>query len=301
MLFDISKAEIEILNDELFTKKQVSFSVLRLDKIHPVVSGNKLFKLRYFLEEAIASEQKAILTFGGPWSNHLAATAYACHSVGLKSIGIVRGEEPVSLSFTLQQCIAYGMQLKFVPRQVYALKEDPSFTSSLKKEYGECCIVPEGGYHPTGAQGAALIMELATNKNYSHICTASGTATTLAGLLTATTAGQTIVGIPVLKDMTDTNARIQYLAGEKARGNLQLLNDYHFGGYAKKTPELLRFMNECWIKYHLPLDFVYTAKMLYGVTDSIRNDRFVKGSDILCLHTGGLQGNKSLPLNTLLF
>ncbi|HMK02751.1 MAG TPA: pyridoxal-phosphate dependent enzyme [Ferruginibacter sp.] len=300
MLFDISKAHIEVLNDDLFTHKQVSVSVLRLDKIHPVVSGNKLFKLHYFLDEAVASAHRTILTFGGPWSNHLAATAFACHTIGLKSIGIVRGEAPASLSFTLQQCMTYGMQLKFISRQAYDLKEDPLFTNALKKEFGECCIVPEGGYHPSGASGAALIMELAGNKKYSHTCTAVGTATTLAGLLTAAAPGQTIVAVPVLKNMTDTNERIRYLAGI-TKGNLQVLNDYHFGGYAKKNSELIQFMNECWIKYRLPLDFVYTAKMLYGVKDSIKHDCFPKGSDILCLHTGGLQGNRSLPLKTLLF
>ncbi|MBL0183543.1 MAG: pyridoxal-phosphate dependent enzyme [Chitinophagaceae bacterium] len=301
MLFDISNAGIEMLPDDQFQQKQVAVSVLRLDKIHPVVSGNKLFKLHYFLQEALLSSHKTILTFGGAWSNHLAATAYACSFLGLKSIGIVRGEEPAELSHTLQQCLNDGMQLKFISRQQYAQNDNAEFIQSLKNEFGEWILVPEGGYHPLGAKGAALIMEL-TSKNYSHICTAMGTATTLAGLLMAAEPFQKIIGIPVLKGMTDMEQRLQYLTGYKTLpGNFELLDDYHFGGYAKKTGELIQFMNQCWQQYQLPLDFVYTAKMFYAVTDQVKKDHFPKGSNILCLHTGGLQGNRSLPANTLNF
>ena len=132
MLFDISKAGIDVLHDDLFIQKQVSLSVLRLDKIHPVVSGNKLFKLHYFLEEATQSSHKTILTFGGAYSNHLAATAFACAALNLKSIGIVRGEQPADLSPTLQQCINDSMQLKFIPRQEFAEKENKTFIRSLQ-------------------------------------------------------------------------------------------------------------------------------------------------------------------------
>jgi 1-aminocyclopropane-1-carboxylate deaminase len=302
MLFDISKARIELLNDALFEEKQVNVSVLRLDQIHPVVSGNKLFKLHYFLLNALQSSHKTILTFGGAWSNHLAATAYACSLLGLKSIGIVRGEEPIQLSTTLQQCKDDGMQLKFISRQQFAKKDDAAFIRSLQNQTGGCTIVPEGGYHPLGAKGAALIMDLANDKDYTHLCTAMGTATTIAGLLMAASPTQIITGIPVLKGITDMEERINYLAGYNSLPrNFELLNDYHFGGYAKKTGELIQFMNQCWLQHKLPLDFVYTAKMFYAVTDSIRNDHFRKGSNILCLHTGGLQGNRSLPVNTLTF
>ena len=301
MLFDISNAAIEMLPNDLFQQKQVTVSVLRIDKIHPVVSGNKLFKLHFFLQEALQTSHKTILTFGGAYSNHLAATAYACSVLGLKSIGIIRGEEPAELSHTLLQCLNEGMQLKFISRQQYAENDDAEFIQSLKNEFGECTLVPEGGYHPLGAKGAALIMDL-VGKNYSHICTAMGTATTLAGLLRRAEPFQKIIGIPVLKGMTDMEERLLHLTGNKTLpGNFDLLDDYHFGGYAKKTDELIQFMNQCWQQYQLPLDFVYTAKMLYAVTDQVKKDRFPKGSNILCLHTGGLQGNRSLPANTLNF
>jgi 1-aminocyclopropane-1-carboxylate deaminase/D-cysteine desulfhydrase-like pyridoxal-dependent ACC family enzyme len=302
MFFDISKADIEELDDDLFLREQVSVSVLRLDKIHPVVSGNKLFKLHYFLQEAILSDHKTILSFGGAYSNHLAATAFTCKVLNLKCIGIVRGEQPGQLSPTLQQCINDGMQLKFITRQEYEVKENTGFISSLQNEFGEFILVPEGGYHPLGAKGAALIMYLFNPGNYTHICTATGTVTTLAGLLTVAKPELTISGIPVLKGMTESNERIKYLANmNTVPKNLQILEGYHFGGYAKKTDQLIQFMNFCWQQYQLPLDFVYTAKMLFAVTDCVKNKHFPRGSKILCLHTGGLQGNKSLPLNTLLF
>ncbi|MFM6923859.1 MAG: 1-aminocyclopropane-1-carboxylate deaminase/D-cysteine desulfhydrase [Ferruginibacter sp.] len=302
MLPDISKANIEVLHDELFIQKQVTVSVLRLDKIHPVISGNKLFKLHYFLEEALAAKQDTILTFGGAYSNHLAATAFVCKALHLKSIAVVRGEKPAVLSSTLQQCVKNGMKLKFISRELYAQKDQVVLFEELKNELSNCMIVPEGGYAPAGAKGAALIMDLIKYNSYTHICTASGTATTTAGLLLAVKPGQIVVSLPVLKGMTDNKTRIKELTGNTDDfKNLLILDDYHFGGYAKKTSELIDFMNDCWEKYKLPLDFVYTAKMLYGIIDSIKKDRFEKGSKILCVHTGGLQGNKSLPLKSLLF
>jgi 1-aminocyclopropane-1-carboxylate deaminase len=308
MLFDTSKAVIEELHDDLFTQKQVTLSAFRLDKIHPLVSGNKIFKLHYFLEEALQSEHsagscgKTILTFGGAYSNHLAATAFACKALQLKSIGIVRGEKPAQLSPTLQQCMQDGMRLHFISRQQYAKKEEAAFVNDLKNEFGNCIIIPEGGYHPLGAKGAALIMDLVKDNHYTHICTATGTATTLAGILMAAKPEQNIVSFPVLKGIRDNKTRIKELTGiTHDFKNLLILDNYHFGGYAKKTDELINFMNHCWLQYGLPLDFVYTAKMFFGIIDSIKNDTFEKGSKILCVHTGGLQGNKSLSLNSLLF
>ena len=302
MLFDTSEANIEELHNDLFTKKQVTVSVLRLDKIHPVISGNKLFKLHYFLKEAIESRHKTIVTFGGAYSNHLAATAHACNLLQLKSIGIVRGEKPEQLSHTLEQCIRDGMQLKFISRQQYAQKQSPAGINELKIEFGECIVVPEGGYHPLGARGAALIMDLIKDNNYTHICTASGTATTLAGILLAAKPTQHVLSVPVLKGITDNKVRVNELTGNSSNiKNLVVLNDYHFGGYAKKTEALISFINDCWLQYKLPLDFVYTAKMFFAVADCVKNHQFEKESKILCIHTGGLQGNKSLPLNSLLF
>jgi 1-aminocyclopropane-1-carboxylate deaminase/D-cysteine desulfhydrase-like pyridoxal-dependent ACC family enzyme len=253
------------------------------------------------LQEAQQSNHKTILTFGGAYSNHLVATAFACQAYGLKSIGIVRGERPATISETLQHCYNYGMQLKFISRDEYDKKEEQYFINDLLTEFGASVIVPEGGYHPSGAKGAALIGELIKENNYSHICSATGTATTVAGLL-LTKGDQKIIGVPVLKGMTDIEERIRFLCSNNYKNKrLEIFNNYHFGGYAKKTPELIQFMNYLWQQHHLPTDFVYTAKLFFAVYDKIKNNHFAEGSNILCLHTGGLQGNNSLPSGTLLF
>jgi 1-aminocyclopropane-1-carboxylate deaminase len=300
MPFNISDIPVERLQDELFTRKNVTVDVLRLDTIHPVVSGNKLFKLHYFLQQAQASTHKTIVTFGGAYSNHLVATAFACREYGLKSIGIVRGEKPALLSPTLQHCIAYGMQLKFISRALYDTKEEPAFIDTLLTEFGQYTIIPEGGYHPDGAKGASMIMNRVKD-NYSQLCIAIGTATTVAGLL-LNSSNATVIAVPVLKGMTDIPRRIDFLCGNRIEKNrLQILDDYHFGGYAKKTTALISFMNYLWQQHHLPTDFVYTAKLFFAVYDKIKKDHFAEGSTILCLHTGGLQGNNSLQAGLLLY
>jgi 1-aminocyclopropane-1-carboxylate deaminase len=301
MLFNTSTICTDKLANKLFAKKDIAVSVIRLDKIHPVISGNKFFKLHYFLEDCLNSTHKTIITFGGAYSNHLIATAFSCHAAGLKSIGIVRGEKPAILSHTLKQCIEYGMQLRFISREAYAQKDNDNFIEALTAKLGEHILIPEGGFHPLGAKGAALIMETIETTS-THICCATGTATTIAGLLINAAAHQQIVSINTLKGVSDTYERISFLTGNKANTEqLLLLNDYHFGGYAKQTPELIAFMNDIYHQYQLPTDFVYTAKMLFGVFDAINKGLFPEGSKISCLHTGGLQGNLSLPYNTLMF
>lgn len=301
MHFNILHTPVDVLKSIVFSTMGLRVSVLRLDKIHPIISGNKIFKLHYFLKEALASQHKTIATFGGAYSNHLAATAYACKTAGIKCIGIVRGEQAAALSHTLQFCTKTGMELQFVSRELYAEKETSPFVEQLKNEHGGCTIIPEGGYGIKGAKGAALIHELIQPATYTHICTAAGTATTTAGVLMGA-ATETIICVPVLKGMTDMEERIaQCTNGNFKKNQLLVFTDYHFGGYAKKTPELIAFMNELWQQYRLPTDFVYTAKMMYAITDKIKQGYFAAGSNILCLHTGGLQGNLSLPKGSLLY
>lgn len=298
MLFNTSNISIDTISNDCFIKKNVSLSVLRLDKIHPIVSGNKLFKLHYFLEEAMASSMKGILTFGGAYSNHLVATAFACKAAGLKSVGFVRGEKPLILSHTLSTCIEYGMQLNFISRLEYDKKEEWNFLKHLLEEWKDFLVVPEGGYHAKGAAGAALIANF-IKEDVTHICTALGTATTLAGLIIAAKDNQQVIGVPVLKGMTDITERVNYLTN--SQHTFQLLDEYHFGGYAKKKPALIHFMNQLYQQHNLPTDFVYTGKMMFGIFDAVEKGYFPPGSNISCLHTGGLQGNISLPLGTLIF
>lgn len=301
MLLDFTNITTEHLHNDLIESKGISLSVLRLDKIHPIISGNKLFKLYYFLEAAKNTPGAPVITFGGAYSNHLVATAFACKKYGIASVGIVRGEEPANLSHTLANCIGYGMQLKFISREQYALKDSDHFKAYLKELFGHCIIIPEGGFSAPGAEGASMIMDL-INEDTTHICSAVGTATTIAGLIKKSKDDQKIVAIPVLKGMADITERINYLLQDNTMLNkLHTESGYHFGGYAKSNPALFGFMNTLFEQHHLPTDFVYTGKMMYAVFDLIKKDFFDPGSKILCLHTGGLQGNLSLQKGVLTF
>jgi 1-aminocyclopropane-1-carboxylate deaminase len=301
MFLPTGNISFEKLESDLLSEKVVSVTLLRLDKIHKEVSGNKLFKLHYFIEACLQTTHKTILTFGGAFSNHLVATAFLCKEKGIKSIGVVRGEEPKTFSHTLLRCKELGMELKFVTRSAYKEIDNYEFIEELKQEYGLSTIVPEGGYAVEGMKGAALIMNLLDNKEYSHICTCVGTATTLSGLLKNNKTDAKIIAVPAIKNMTDILARVLQLTGLTHEENLTIFGDYHFGGYAKYNTELITFMNTFYTEYTIPTDFVYTAKMMFAIFDKIKEGYFPKGSKIICLHTGGLQGNASLPKGTLIF
>ncbi len=276
------------------TQKKISLSVLRLDKIHPFISGNKWFKLRYYLDEAASLGKKKILTFGGAWSNHIAATAAICNLHAIPCIGIIRGEEPAIPSSTLLFAKQTGMQLVFISRHDYKQKKIPLPISS-EDNY----IINEGGYGEPGARGASTILEFCS-KEYSHYCCATGTGTMLAGLINAAVPGQQVTGISVMKSNRELEEKVADLVQNKTI-DWQLLHDYHFGGYAKHQPALIRFMNEFYEHAGVPSDFVYTAKLFYAVTDLIKKDFFIPGSRILLVHSGGLQGNASLDKGTLIF
>ena len=273
------------LNDTIFQRKGVKVFLIRLDALHPVVSGNKLFKLHYFLQKCRESSNPEIITYGGAWSNHLIATAFAAREYGIPVTGIVRGEKPVMLSETLIKCLEYGMKLKFVSRKEYNdLKYDDTCQSAT--------IIPEGGYHPFGAKGAALIVDKLLHLSPTHIITAAGSATTTAGLLIGSK-DLSIISVAVMNNYSDMDARMQYLKAYNFINRLSLWN-YPFGGFAQYTNELINYMNSFYMKYSIPLDFVYTAKMMYAVSEKIDEGYFPEGSVIACLHTGGLQGNSSI-------
>jgi 1-aminocyclopropane-1-carboxylate deaminase len=279
-------------------KFHTTIDVLRLDEIHPVVSGNKWFKLKNYLFEAIANNKKTILTFGGPYSNHIVATAAASQYYKLKSIGIIRGERPKILSHTLQQALSYDMELYFISRNDYKEKVIPGeVLSSL--DPNTVYIVNEGGYGKMGMLGAMEILEELNSNDYTHIIAAVGTGTMLSGIISAAHPDQKIIGIPVLKD-DSLELKIKALLPME-RQRFQLIFDYHFGGYAKTSPELIQFMNNWYNQSGIPTDFVYTGKLFFAANDLLKKDFFPKGSKILIIHSGGLQGNLSLPQGTLIF
>ncbi|MEO6455246.1 MAG: pyridoxal-phosphate dependent enzyme [Ginsengibacter sp.] len=285
------KAGINNIYDGICFNKNITLSLLRLDEIHPIISGNKIFKLHYFLQKAIEFKLK-IITFGGAYSNHLVATAAACKHSGLECIGIVRGEKPLDLSSTLLYCSQHGMHIEFMSRNAYKQKEKTGFLESLRVKFGEHILIPEGGFSNEGVQGAAEIYKHIP-KEFTHICCSAGTGTTIAGLIQQASPSQQIVGFSALKGI-NFNERLTCLLNKPLPKNYSMITNYHFGGYAKKTNSLISFMNTFYENHLIPLDFVYTGKMMYGVIDMAEQNYFPEKSRIICIHSGGLQGNSSL-------
>lgn len=278
----------------------VAADVLRLDLVHPVISGNKWFKLKEYIAEAKDNNKKTLLTFGGAYSNHIVATAAAANLNGFKSIGIIRGEGYSPLSLTLQNARQYGMEFFFSTREDYKHKKIPGVVSEKYSEDG-IYIIPEGGYGLQGASGASAILLRNETEAYTHVLSAVGTGTTLAGIITATNPEQNVIGVSVLKNAYSLQQEIKnLLPGDKQKA-FTLLHDYHFGGYAKYTQHLIEFINDLYSKTAIVTDFVYTAKAFYAAFDLLNNNYFAATDRLLIVHTGGLQGNRSLKKGTLIF
>jgi len=288
---DIGKITTDKIQDPFLQEKNIQFDVLRLDKIHPVISGNKWFKLKYHLDNFNAVNYNGILTFGGAWSNHIVATACACYLKKIKSIGIIRGEKPPHLSTTLLEASNYEMDLKFISRDRYAQKNSIEFLESVKKEFPGYYIIPEGGAGKEGEKGVGEILLFADEKNYTHMACAVGTGTMFNGIREAASADQNILGFVVLKGWK----------AENKTNNTEMFLNYHFGGYAKYDQVLIDFMNDFFSRTNIPTDFVYTGKLAFALFDLIKKDHFPPGSKILMIHSGGLQGNASLQKGSLIF
>lgn len=284
---------VEVI-DKLLEQKKLRLSVLRLDQLHPVASGNKLFKLSHYIDEAL-KKSLPLLTFGGAYSNHLAATAWLCRELSINCTGLVRGEMPIKLSHTLEYCQSLGMKLKFLSRNLYKQKSEPEFIAGLENEFDKFVLVPEGGAGKKGIVGASEIVNHFHGEKFTHVCLAVGTGTTIAGLEYMNDPNCRLIGFTVLKGMLKPIEEVELLRNKNQDQQTIFNNDYHFGGYAKYNTELIRFMNMFYKMNNIPCDFVYTGKMFYGVWDLIGKDYFPFNSNILCLQTGGLQGNLSLP------
>ncbi|HEY0750233.1 MAG TPA: pyridoxal-phosphate dependent enzyme [Chitinophagaceae bacterium] len=283
----------------LYQTNKVEIDVLRLDLIHKVISGNKWFKLKEYLHHASIENKNTILTFGGAYSNHIIATAAACRESKLQSIGIIRGEKPQILSHTLIAAEAYGMELFYTSRYDYKAKIIPE-TVWNKYPKDTVLIINEGGYGLPGRMGAATISNYVKTSGYTHLLAAVGTGTTLAGLISSFHVAN-VIGIPVMKNNNSLQQEINTLLPESLHNMFNLIHDYHFGGYAKSTKELFQFMNEWFTNTNIPSDFVYTGKLFYAADHLIKSGYFRPGSKLLLIHSGGLQGNLSLPKGTLIF
>ncbi|MFH6772305.1 1-aminocyclopropane-1-carboxylate deaminase/D-cysteine desulfhydrase [Gaetbulibacter aestuarii] len=296
---------IENQEIKLPTGSQVRLFMKREDQIHPFVSGNKFRKLKYNLFEANSFGFKTLLTFGGAFSNHIAATAAAGKIHGFNTIGIIRGEElasKISSNPTLKFAQDQGMRLHFVSREAYRNKISKPFLADLKSRFGTFYTIPEGGTNGLAIKGCEEILT-AQDKDFDYICCAVGTGGTISGIINASEAQQQILGFPALKgDFLST-----IISKFANKTNWDLNTDYHFGGYAKINEGLVEFINQFKAEQGITLDPVYTGKMLFGIMDLIEKGFFPTDSKILAIHTGGLQGiegmnlklkKKNLPLIT---
>jgi len=281
----ISNSPIQFLS----TLSGVEIWVKRDDLHDPFVSGNKLFKLKYNLAQAIKEEKNCLLTFGGAFSNHIAATASFAYQSGLKSIGIIRGEATDELNPTLRFAASKGMELTFTSREAYRQKNDPAFLTELQREHPNAFIIPEGGANVLGIKGSEEILNEDT-QSFDAIACAIGTGTTVAGLLKACTEHQKIIGIPIHKHSQIMDEVLELDPTLKDHWHhLMLEPDFHFGGYAKWNQALIEFIQTFYRDHGLKLDPIYTGKALFALIECIKNDKVKSGSKVLFVHTGGLQ------------
>ncbi len=284
-----NQVTIDNIQDDFLLTRDIRLDLLRLDLIHPQISGNKWFKLKYNIETALTQGAESILSFGGAYSNHLHALAYAGHVSGIKTIGILRGEE-VS-NHTLDDCRAWGMALHFISREAYRHKNESDFLESIQAKFPASYIVPEGGNNEAGRKGTREILQGIDLNLYTHICCAVGTGATLAGIADSALPQQKVWGFSAIKNGSYLEEEIKQYTG---KSNWTLLHDYHFGGFAKKNEQLLEFMEGFRKKHQIELDVVYTGKMVAGIYQMIQATKMHAGSSVLVIHTGGLQGNRSL-------
>ncbi len=290
-MLEEQKATVIQIYEPLCKKAHVSLFLQREDLVHPLLSGNKWYKLKYNLEQAKNEGQHTLLTFGGAYSNHIYATAAAGQVYGFKTIGVIRGEASNPPNYTLRQAAAMGMQLHYIDRQSYRHKEEESFAEELHRQFGNYYLLPEGGANALAVKGCMEIARYAAD--YDYACVSMGTGSTLAGMAVAMNGTGKLLGFPALKNgsflMDEVHQLTQAYAG-KTFDNIQLIDQYHFGGYARFKPSLIDFINAFIRKHQILLDPVYTGKMLYGIYDMVRQGFFPAGSRILAIHSGGLQG-----------
>ena len=272
----------------ILENSNITLYIKREDQIHPYVSGNKFRKLKYNLVQAQKENKDTLLTFGGAFSNHILAVAAAGKEYGFKTIGIIRGEEledKISENPTLKKAQEFGMFFNFISREDYRNKSSVVFTEKLKEKFGDFYLLPEGGTNDLAVKGCEEILT-ENDKEFDYICCAVGTGGTISGIINCSRDNQKVLGFPVLKN--------DFLPEDICRfaknTNWELVSNFHFGGYGKVTNELIDFINRFYQNHEIPLDPIYTGKMVYGVLDLIENKWFPEQAKILMIHTGGLQG-----------
>ena len=284
---------VEHIKHPLFEQYGLEVLVKRDDLIHPVISGNKWRKLKYNLNEAKKQGYKGVLSFGGAYSNHVHALAFACHQQGLLSKAIIRGEKAYANNFTLSCAAKWGMTLNFVDRKTYKRRADRDYLNDLQRQHPSYWIVPEGGTNHLALKGVSEIcQELESQADFDVMITPVGSAGTLAGLALGDKNKHKIIGIAVLKQAEYLTSEINSLLADYQveHKNWQLKTEFHGGGYARFTDKdvntLLAFKN----RTLLPIEPIYSGKMILALLSMITQGYFKRGTRIMLLHTGGLQG-----------
>jgi 1-aminocyclopropane-1-carboxylate deaminase len=285
-------------HDEITERAGIRLLIRREDLNHKYISGNKWWKLKYNLAEAREKGHHSILTFGGAFSNHIFSTAAAANELGFKSIGIIRGEEILPLNNTLDFASRSGMKLHFLSREQYRAKTDENFVEKLRDSLGDFYLIPEGGTNNLAVRGC---QELASDKlsrnNFDYLILPVGTGGTIAGLICGFKGQKIISGISVLKNgeflVDEVSTLVKNYSGT-SYGNWNILTSYDHGGYAKVNDSLNRFIATMKEKHNLPLDHVYTGKTMWAVLKEAETGAFARGSTVMVLHTGGLQGAKPI-------
>lgn len=296
MMLRYKKTPIQEIQDHQTIKAGVRLLIKREDLNHPFVSGNKWWKLKYNLEEALQKNSKTLLTYGGAFSNHIFATAAAAAELELKSIGIIRGEQTLPLNPVLSFATSRGMELHYIPRGAYRIKSE---TDSYLKRFDNFYLIPEGGSNLLAMKGLVEFASTLTVQ-YDYLCCPVGTGGTLSGLIEGLPLDKKIIGFPALKGGAFLTEEIKKLSGKsKDSSNWLLVHDYHFGGYAKSTLQLSQFMENFRTVHEIPLDPIYTGKMMAGIYDLLSKNFFVRGSTVLVIHTGGLQAYRYSESNTI--
>lgn len=300
-MFDLQNSILTEIKTDFLEKRGIKLFIKRDDLIHREVSGNKWRKLKYNIELCRTKKKSGILTFGGAYSNHLVATAAACHLAKIDSIGIIRGDElSVNSNATLQRCASYGMQLIFISREKYSMRGEKEFQEKLMNTYPEYQLVPEGGANYYGMIGCQEIMQ-EVSIPVDHIFVAQGTTTTSCGIAMTLMDSQRLHVVPVLKKF-DSRKEMHELwkwAGfdneiiEEWLENVEILDSYHFGGYGKYTDELLDFIGKFYKDHAVKLDPVYTGKAMYALMNEIKTGSY-DNQTILFIHTGGVQGTEGI-------
>jgi 1-aminocyclopropane-1-carboxylate deaminase/D-cysteine desulfhydrase-like pyridoxal-dependent ACC family enzyme len=280
---------IDEMNEAFFSDLGLELKLLRLDLIHPSLGGNKWFKLRYNLEELNRLGKRSLLTFGGAYSNHIAAVAAAGKEFGFNTIGIIRGEACSPLNGTLSLATEQGMELHYTDRQLYRDKD--ALLQWVSNRFGsDIYVLPEGGSNNLGVKGCTEILDTVQIRP-DFFCCACGTGATLAGIASSEKGKGRSIGFSALKGGSFLQDAISQFVGEEVSGETRIITDYHFGGYGKIKPELINFVGQIMETHGIQLDYAYTGKMMFGIYDLAGKGFFPKGSQIMAIHSGGVQGN----------